>query len=78
MVHFNKYYAAFYVVTKYDIRVIDAKTGLKLKILDKIVDSENGVEIIDFTFDETHRKFYISDTSVSFNYLKLLGIDSVL
>jgi len=25
---------AFFVVTKYDVRVIDAKTGLLLKVLD--------------------------------------------
>ena len=56
---------SFYVVTKYDIRIVDAKTGILLKILDKVVDHENGFEIIDFTFDETHRKFYIGDTSVS-------------
>jgi len=56
---------SFFVITKYDIRLIDAKTGIFSKVLDQIVDHENGFEIIDFDFDDTHRKFYITDTAVS-------------
>lgn len=63
-IYFNKHYLAFYVVTKYDVRIYDAKTGLINKVLDQVVDAENGIEIIDFVLDDTHRKFYIGDTSV--------------
>ena len=52
-VFMNKYNMSFYVVTKHDVRILDAKTGLLIKILDQIVDHENGIEIIDFTFDDT-------------------------
>ena len=70
-VFYNKYYMSFFVVTKYDIRVMDAKTGIFSKVLDQIVDHENGFEIIDFDFDDTHRKFYIADTSVILRLLTL-------
>lgn len=66
-VYFNKHYLSFYVVSKYNIRIVDAKTGLTFKMLDQIVDSENGVEITDFSLDHTHRKFYTGDTAVN-NY----------
>lgn len=52
----------FYLVTKFYVTLIDAKTGAKIKQLDKLVDTENGFEIIDFAFDKTHRKFYVGDT----------------
>lgn len=61
-VHLNKHYLAFYVVTKFYIQVIDAKTGVKIKKYDKVVDMDGGKEIIDFCFDSTHRKFFIGDT----------------
>eukprot|EP00347_Sterkiella_histriomuscorum_P013983 403362615 len=62
-VFMNQYNMSFYVVTKHDVRILDAKTGLLIKVLDQIVDHENGIEIIDFTFDDTQRKFYVGDTS---------------
>ncbi|CDW78217.1 UNKNOWN [Stylonychia lemnae] len=59
----NKYHMSFYVVTKYDVRVIDAKSGLLLKVLDQIVNHDSGIEIADFDFDHSYRKFYVADTA---------------
>ena len=33
--------------------MIDAKTGQILKVIDDLVNAEDGIEIIDFIFDES-------------------------
>lgn len=69
---YNKYHQAFFVATKYDLRILQSSNGIVLKVLDQLVDHENGVEIIDIDFDDTNRKFYLSDTSVIF-WVKSIG-----
>jgi hypothetical protein len=47
-VFYNKHYLAFYVVTKYDVRIYDATNGELNKTMSGLIDVDNGIEIIDF------------------------------
>jgi len=61
---FNQYYQVFFVVTKYEIKILDAKSGRVRRTLNTLVERDSGSEIADFCFDEIHRRFYIADTNV--------------
>ena len=61
-ISYNKYYQHFYVTTNKDIRIFN-KNGILEKIFKKCIENENfelGTKIKYFTFEDNHRKFYLS------------------
>ena len=61
-ISYNKYYQHFYVTTNKDIRIWN-KNGILEKIFRKCIENENfelGTKIKYFTFENNHRKFYLS------------------
>ena len=59
---YNHHYMNFVIVTKRDVRIINAETGTTDKIFTDVVDKKTDGDITAFALDDRHRKCYIGDT----------------